>query len=59
MGMTLLPKRALSPEFLKQTWCKIKHFVWEELKTINEWKSQQSISKQDNLSLISYLLNEI
>lgn len=58
VGLTLLPKRLLSPKFLKQTWCKIQHIVWEELKIINEWKSQQSFSKEDNLSLISYLLNE-
>lgn len=39
---------------------KVKHFVLRgaEKKERNEWKSQQSFSKQDNLSLISYLLNE-
>lgn len=40
---------------------KVKHFVlWGvgKKKKRNKWKSQQSFSKQDNLCLISYLLNE-
>lgn len=43
---------------------KLNILFWEERKKKkkekkrNEWKSQQSFSKQDNLSLISYLLNE-
>lgn len=48
------------PGFPETNLVRSKHFVLrraERKEKRNEWKSQQSFSKQDNLSLISYLLN--
>lgn len=60
-GGDLQAQMSVLPRFPETNLVQSKHFVLrraERKKKRNEWKSQQSFSKQDNLSLISYLLNE-